>query len=276
MRCVAMGVIGWSLLVSSAAPRAVRAEGDSSTADATTVIVPAYFYPGGEGLAAWKRLEEAARSVPLEVIVNPANGPGKRRDPNYTRVVEVLHGSGARVLAYVDTDYGRRPLAAVEKDVRAYATLYKVDGILLDQMAATPDALDHYRAIRRLIDRVNPGYRVVGNPGMPHVAAGYLETADTLVTFEGTSRSFAAYDPRTSAPWMSRHPSRRFATIIHGVQTAEEARDALARSRATGAGAVFITDGRMPNPYLGLPSYWSAEVSACRGTEAQRQTGTSR
>ncbi len=236
MRRIAIGLVGWSILVASATPGTVEAERRPSGAESTTLLVPAYFYPGGDGLAGWKRLEQAARSVRLEVIVNPASGPGERRDPNYTKVIGALHGSGAGVLAYVDTDYGRRSLAAVEKDLKTYAKFYKVDGIFLDQMASTPDALAHYRAIRRLIAQVNPDYRVVGNPGIPHIASEYLETADTLVTFEGSGRSFAAYDPHTDGPWMSRHAPRRFATIVHGVDTAEGAREVLARSRATGLG----------------------------------------
>src|SRR5690242_21611817 len=76
----------------------------------TILLVPAYFYPSGERLDDWNRLAEAARSVPLEVIINPANGPGTRRDRRYVAVVDALHRSGARILAYVDSNYGRRAL----------------------------------------------------------------------------------------------------------------------------------------------------------------------
>jgi Spherulation-specific family 4 len=180
----------------------------------TTMLVPAYFYPAGDRLPDWNRLAEAARSVPLEVILNPASGPGERQDANYVAVVDALHRSHARVLAYVDSDYGRRPIAAIEKDVRAYPKFYKIDGFFIDQMANTPEAVDHYRSIRRLIRREDSRYKVVGNPGTPHTLPEYLDAADTLVTFEGSARAFAAYDPHAAAPWTAGHPPGRFAAII--------------------------------------------------------------
>src|SRR5689334_12504716 len=56
----------------------------------TILLVPAYFYPSGDRQGDWNRLAEAARSVPLEVIINPANGPGTRRDPRYVAVIDAL------------------------------------------------------------------------------------------------------------------------------------------------------------------------------------------
>ena len=172
--------------------------------------------------------------------------------------------SGARILAYVDSAYGRRALAAVEEDLRAYRTFYKVDGFFIDQMANTPDAVDYYRSIRRLIRRIDPRLEVVGNPGTPHTLPEYLEAADTLVTFEGSARTFAAYDPHAVAPWIAGHSPVRFAAIIYGVADASAVREALFRARQTGSASVYITDQQMPNPYLGLPPYWADLVATIR------------
>jgi hypothetical protein len=236
----------------------------------TIMLVPAYFYPSGDRLADWNRLAEAALSVPLEVILNPASGPGERQDPKYVAVIEALHRSNARVLAYVDSDYGRRPIAAIEKDVRTYPEFYKIDGFFIDQMANTQEAVDHYRSIRRLIRRADSRYKVVGNPGT-HTRPEYLDAADTLVTFEGSARAFAAYDPHAAAPWTAGHSPGRFAAIIYGVDKTTAGCAVLSRARRTGAGSVFITDQTMPNPYLGLPRYWADEAAAVRAINQPRK-----
>jgi len=262
MRIVAFGLIaGASAVVArsgqgSAGPRPEDAGG-------VTLLVPAYFYPSSQRRADWTRLAEAARSVPLEVILNPASGPGPRRDPNYVAVLEPLRRSGARILGYVDSDYGRRPLAVVEQDLRTYRRFYEIDGVFIDQMANTLGAVDYYRAIRRLVREIDPRFKVVGNPGT-YTLQEYLDTADTLVTFEGPARDFAGYDPRTARPWTAGHPARRFAAIVYGVPTPSDGSVALSRAIRSGAGSIYITDQKMPNPYLGLPPYWADQVAAVR------------
>jgi hypothetical protein len=272
MRRIGVWIVSAGLLLAATTPIATAADDGPRPVDpgAMTALVPAYFYPAGDRLADWNQLAEAARSVRLEVILNPASGPGERPDPSYVAVVDALHRSGGRVLAYVDSDYGLRPIAAVENDVRAYPRFYKIDGFFIDQMANTAEAVDHYRSIRRLIRRIDRRFKVVGNPGTPHTLPAYLDAADTLVTFEGSARAFAAYDPHAVAPWTAGHPPGRFAAIIYGVDNASAGRDALYRAKQTGAGSVYITDQTMPNPYLGLPPYWAEEAAAIRATNKPR------
>jgi hypothetical protein len=43
------------------------------------------------------------------VVVNPASGPGKAADANYTKAIDRLRGAGCVVLGYVTTNYGKRP-----------------------------------------------------------------------------------------------------------------------------------------------------------------------
>jgi hypothetical protein len=243
---------------------------EPARADGTILIVPAYFYPSGARRADWTRMAEAARSVSLEVILNPASGPGERADRKYVAVVDRLRRSGARILGYVDSDYGRRAITAVAEDVRRYREFYGVDGYFIDQMANTREAVSFYRSIRRLIRRIDPRLKVVGNPGTPHTLPEYLDTADTLVTFEGSARSFAAYGPRSAAPWTAEQSPDRFAVIVYDVGTPSAGRDALARAKSTGAGSVYVTDQQMPNPYLGLPRYWPDLVAAVRSMNPPR------
>jgi hypothetical protein len=269
MRRIGISLASTALFISLAALLVVTSvedgEGPLPPCEAQlTALVPAYFYPAGHRLADWARLADAARSIPLDVILNPASGPGKERDLNYVAVVTKLRRSGARILAYVDSGYGRRPLEAVEKDLRTYREFYEVDGFFIDQMANTPQPVDYYRAIRQLIRAIDPRLAVVGNPGTPYTLPEYLDAADRLVTFEGSERTFSAYDPHAVSPWIADTPAGRFAAIIYGVPTASAGRDALARALQTGSGSIYITDQKLPNPYLGLPPYWAELVAAIR------------
>jgi Spherulation-specific family 4 len=256
-----LGIVGASAVVAMRGEAGLDRRPDAH--GGVTVLVPAYFYPGGRHRADWDRLAEAARSVPMEVILNPASGPGTKRDPNYVAVLGPLRRAGARILAYVDSDYGRRPLSAVGDDLRAYRRLYEIDGYFIDQMSNRPKDVDHYRSIRRLVREIAPGLRVVGNPGTSTLPE-YLETADTLVTFEGPARQFAGYDPRAAAPWITDHSPGRFAAIVYDARTLDAYHDALSRAVRSGAGRVYITDQKMPNPYLGLPLDWPDRVAAVR------------
>jgi hypothetical protein len=273
---IGMGIVAFGLIAGASAVLARSDQGSAGprpeAAGGVTLLVPAYFYPSSQRRADWTRLAEAARSVPLEVILNPASGPGPRRDPNYVAVLEPLRRSGARILGYVDSDYGRRPLAAVEQDLRTYRRFYEIDGVFIDQMANTVDAVDYYRAIRRLIRAIDPRLKVVGNPGTSTLPE-YLDTADTLVTFEGGARTFAGYTPRAALSWTADHPASRFGAIVYDVRTPSDGRDALSRAIRSGAGSIYITDQNMPNPYLGLPPYWADQIAAVRSANRPHVPG---
>src|SRR5262245_57554492 len=72
------------------------------------LLVPAYFYPGGEGLAEWKRLLKAPDPATVVIIANTASGPGKVADSNFVRVLDQAREKGFLVIGYVRTMYGKR------------------------------------------------------------------------------------------------------------------------------------------------------------------------
>ncbi len=138
-------------------------------------------------------------------------------------------------------------------------------------MANTPEAVAYYRSLRGVIRQIDPRLEVVGNPGTT-TRPEYLDAADTLVTFEGSARTFAGYDPDVAAPSLAGHSPGRFAAIVYEVATASDGREALAHARQAGSGCVYITDQTMPNPYLGLPHYWADLVAAIRASNTSRHT----
>ena len=229
---------------------------------AAEILVPSYFYPrpGGD----WARMEAAASRVPLTAILNPNSGPGKAVDPTYTAAVARLHAAGGHVVAYVSTDYGKRPAAQVHDDMARYAEFYPVDGFFLDEMANDAAHVDHYAALYRHAKSLKATHRVIGNPGTTTVEA-YLTrpAADVLVTFESEGSALAGV---SVAPWTTRHPADHFAHMLHTVARAETMADDLTRIAKRNVGLVYVTDDVMGNPYDKLPTYWDQEVDAVRAS----------
>jgi hypothetical protein len=104
--------------------------------------VPAYYYPNGPGLREWDRLIDAAKLVPIVAIVNPASGPGDHVDKNIAAVVARARKGKVKVVAYIGTQYTRKSLEVVKREVDTYLRFYPdIQGIHFDeQSSAAKDA----------------------------------------------------------------------------------------------------------------------------------------
>ena len=212
-------------------------------------LIPAYVPP--HELAALA----AGANPPQMVVVNPDSGPGVGEGRAYGEAVRTLQAAGIRVLGYVPTGYGSRPLAAVLADVRRYLAWYRVDGIFFDEASSDGALLPYYRAASRQA-RGDAGRVVVLNPGVPP-AAGYFDIADVVVTFEGPYASYAG--AMAAMPeWLRGMRPDRVAHLIYGA-TRAEALDAVADAAA---GYVYVTSGAMPNPWRSLPTYLGDQEEA--------------
>jgi Spherulation-specific family 4 len=210
------------------------------------MLIPAYVPP--DTVAA---LARTAR--PKLLIVNPASGPGAERDDAYVQAVRGARGAGARVLGYVPTAYGARPRAEVEADIDRYAEWYETDGVFLDEAAAAPSQLGHYRALaahaRAAGDRL-----VVLNPGtVPE--RGYFDFADVIVTFEGPYERYSHAMERAPG-WVRELPRERSAVLVYQA-TADQAAAVVGDTRH--AGYVYATSGTLPHPWGTLPAYLREE-----------------
>ncbi|AQS65888.1 spherulation-specific family 4 protein [Streptomyces pactum] len=210
-----------------------------------SLLIPLYVHPA-EDPRSWHRLIAAAGRT-YGVVINPANGPGDAPDPAFAAAAGALRAAGARLLGYVDTDYGTRPAAEVAEDVRRHRQWYTADGCFLDRVSAAATELPAYRALVRGLRRRGSG-PVVLNPGV-HPAPGYARVADLVVTFEGP---WSAYVSAFSRPdWTLRHPPERFCHLVYGVP---EALTPLAVRTAHERGAAVCgpVTGEPPNPWSRL------------------------
>jgi hypothetical protein len=211
-------------------------------------LIPAYLSP-----RELTRLAHEPRR-PRMVIVNPDSGPGAQRDHAYITAVHRLQAAGVRVLGYVPTGYGWRPLQTVLDDVDRYLWWYGVDGIFFDEAASDPGLVSHYGAMARAA-RGRTRRLVVLNPGVPP-APGYFDVADVVVTFEGDYGNYVAATRDTPASLRRRHAHT--AHLIYNA-TRAEALNALENSTAD---YVYATSGALPNPWQTLPPYLDDEVEA--------------
>ncbi|MGW0191343.1 spherulation-specific family 4 protein [Streptomyces sp. NPDC003362] len=218
-----------------------------------SLLIPLYVHPA-EDPAAWHRLITCAART-YGVVLNPANGPGEAPEPAFVAAAGALRAAGARLLGYVDTDYGARDAVRITADLRRHQEWYGVDGCFLDQVTAAPHGLPACRRLVRSVRRLGVS-TVVLNPGV-HPAPGYARLADLTVTFEGPWSTYVSAFSRPS--WTARQPPERFCHLVYGVP---EPLVPLAVRTASerGAGVCGPVTGEPPNPWSRLtPALAEAE-----------------
>lgn len=249
-KLLSMGLLGSSLFISPM----------SQAQPILEALVPAYFDPLVNP-AAWHTLAASAQKIPLTVIMNPNSGPGTVQDDSYVTAVQNLRLAGGHVLGYVATGYGTRPMADVINDINLYVSWYAVDGIFIDEMSndANNSHYAYYQSIYDQIKTINPNYRVIGNPGT-QTEATYLAlpTADTLLVFEDTARSYNKYVP---SAWNADYNRQYFAHLVYSMTSSSKIGQYLNLATSRNAGLVYLTNDSGANPWDRLPGYWDAEVN---------------
>ncbi|MEV6615875.1 spherulation-specific family 4 protein [Streptomyces sp. NPDC051051] len=209
------------------------------------LLIPLYVHPA-EDPGAWNRLIRSAAGT-YGVVLNPANGPGEGPDPAFAAAASALRAAGARLLGYVDTDYGIRDEAEIADEVRRHREWYAVDGCFLDRVTATADGLSVCRRLVRALRRQGAG-TVVLNPGV-HPAVGYVRLADLTVTFEG---HWSTYVSAFSRPeWTARQAPERLCHLVYGVPEALVPL-AVRTAHERGAAVCGPVTGELPNPWSEL------------------------
>jgi hypothetical protein len=195
------------------------------------IAVPSYIHPGADP-GAWNRLIGAPSEKAGITVANVLNGPDFRRKPIWTDVMARAHGSGKRVLGYVDTGYlgltGQKTrlgssdpadwIAQAEQDINVWYALYgeSLDGIFFDQGYNTcgpnNDFASWYDHLNQFEKRHHPGALTVLNPGAV-VPQCYEDTADILLMYESDYAGYRGQNPigdlNFHAPdWTPRDPHK--------------------------------------------------------------------
>lgn len=238
----------------------VDASATIAAADPAQLLVPMYDYPT-PGSALWNGVRDAALSVPITAIVNPANGPGTSVDANYTTRINELQQRGVTLAGYVHTSYGTRALTVVMADIDAYRTLYpQVTTIFVDEQSADPAYLNYYQSLYDYV-ALRGFTRVFTNPGTQTPESFTLSSSVpvTTVLYESTLTGWINY---ATPAYVASRPATDFAAMVIGVGTATKMRQCLDLAKARNIGCVYVTPDKGGNPYDTLPSYWTEEVVA--------------
>lgn len=214
----------------------------------TGIIIPLYVDPG----PIWDQViaqKEAHPRVPFLLIANPNNGPGSAPDPNYSSYIAKAQGVGIVILGYVYTSYGTRPIAAVETEIAMYRSWYGINGIFLDEMA-TNDA--SYYAALTAYAHTSSLFPVVGNPGTDASAAA---GTDIINFYEAQGYPTLSF---LSSPAHTAVQASTWSYIAGDVPFDPSTLDATLPY----VGWLYATDAPEPESYVGLPSYWSALITA--------------
>ena len=145
-----------------------------------------------------------------------SSGAGTAADRNYQAVARRARAAGITLAGYADTDYGRRPAAAVEADAWHYRSWYGVSDMFLDRVSGVAGDLAYYQHLSAGIHRAIPGSQVILNPG-DYPDPSYMSAGDIIVAFEG---SYAQYTRLAVPRWAGSYPAARFADLIYAAPAA--------------------------------------------------------
>jgi serine/threonine protein kinase len=233
-----------------------RTDGD----EPLKLLIPAYFYPAGEGLSQWDRILNSSTASRIIAIVNPNSGPGTVPDPNYVKLLDKARQKDVVFIGYVSTKYAMRSLKDVKEDVDRWIRFYPgIQGIFFDEQTSGPEQVNYYAALYDHVHTDKNLSLVVCNPGTV-CAEEYVArpTSDIVCLVEATKDIDAFQRPN----WANRYPSDRFGGFLCNIASKEAMKRMLQELKDKRIGHGFITDALEPNPWSRLPVYWNDEVQA--------------
>jgi len=193
--------------------------------------------------------------------MNPQSGPGVAVDIEYQSAMAYCHSKRQRVIGYVSTQHGARPLNQVRADIDLYYQFYpRIRGIFFDELSNDENTKSYYRFLYTHVKAKSASARVVGNPGIPAATAWQVTppvVADILVVFEGPyvradndPANLAQYKDWLPPTWVSTRPANIFAHLIYESPDSATTRAVcLASFQEKNAGWIYVTQDRRPNPW---------------------------
>lgn len=108
-----------------------------------SVALAAYSYPSDDSNY-WKEvIKEGGKNIPY-VIINPNSGPGDKIDSNYVKQLKENMKAGIKNIAYIRTNYQKRPLAEVLAVVTYDEIEFYVENPVQTLEEAKNLAVEHY------------------------------------------------------------------------------------------------------------------------------------
>lgn len=229
------------------------------------LLVPAYFYPGGDDLKEWEKLIQSPVASSTVAIVNSASGPGEIADPNYANIIERAKQKGVTMIGYVPTKYAKLPLDRVKADVDKWINFYPgIQGIFFDEQESMPDKVPYYVSLYQYAKGRGLSL-VISNPGNLCHKDYLAKGAADVVCIADVTKEFRLQELPS---WADHYPASSFAAVLCQIDAAKMERYIL-EMRNKKIGYCYITDASGANPWNRLPRYWEDEVKAVQKVNAQ-------
>jgi hypothetical protein len=232
-----------------------------------SVVLAAYSYPSIES-SYWKAvIKKGGKNIPY-VIINPNSGPGAEADLNYARQLKENMKEGIKNIAYIRTNYQKRPLTEVLADVDKYYELYgknNLNGFFFDEVGVDDKSQPAYmKAIYEYVKSKGKDNIVVANPGR-QITDKLAPYADVFVTSEISADEYINRFTEPESEFENNEDN--FYHIWHIVYAAkpEQYEQIIKLSRKRNAGWIMVTDDVQPNPYDKLPKEFERIISIVNG-----------
>ncbi len=213
-------------------------------------IFPLYFYPDQSAIQPLLDMAHQYPTVPIWVILDPADGPGTSIDPTYTSAIKQLRAAGINLLGYVNTNFSQRAKTLVNSDIQTWKSFYKPDGIFLDLMNVNHT---YYSSVTTYAKSL--GFQmVIGNPG-ENIDPSSGNDVDIVMIWEN---SYLPYPLSQFSNWYSIYSRDHLSLIAYDVSPLPTT---FITEAAQYFGWILISDKPGPSPYEnGYPSYWASFI----------------
>ncbi len=216
----------------------------------TGIIIPLYFDPN----TSWNEvinLSKEFSNIPMIVIINPDNGSGSNYSATYSYWVKQLKSSNIKVIGYIFTSYGGRPVESVIKQALDYKEWYGLEGIFLDEVSDNSSSSTYYKDLVDVIRDVGISF-IVGNPGTM-VSYSIASCFNLTVMYEDAGIPNVS----TISQIESVVPKSNLAEISYNVSNLPIN---WLENEKENFSYLYITNLGSQNPYYSLPSYLSEEL----------------
>ncbi|RUM44192.1 MAG: hypothetical protein DSY46_06215 [Hydrogenimonas sp.] len=234
------------------------------------IFIPLYSYPkwwAGSGSYIWQKIIDVKKRHPdIEVvaIVNPFSGNFKEKNRDFVEGIHELTANGIKVVGYIYTSYGERPLQEVFENIERWSHFYKeagVQGIFFDETSTDPKKLDFYTSITNYAEAQGLPFTIL-NPGVTTNQA-YIDAgiANVVVAFESPYATW-----RDTPPSHFNRPSRltALALLIYNMQ-GDKVTELHTFAKEHGFTYLYYTeDGEDGNPWDSVSAYTSKEADLLR------------
>jgi len=174
---------------------------------------------------------KVVKIVTISVSVNVST-----TDETLLAAVVKAKAAGILVFAKIKTGFGKRSLVDVKLDIDLCVNLYKVDGIVFDEVPKDCSCQTYYSDLYAYV-KINVAGLVVLNVGA-NVPECFALFGDILVVFDS---SYADYLKFVPLAWYAKHPASTFWHNIHSCPKLVQ-RAALSLAIKLNAGFCYVTD----------------------------------